>query len=171
MESVIARPATEDDLAEVLDLDRATPEAPHWPEQEYRTRLTPDQFALVQRCLFVAEIQGSIVAYAAARTVGNESELESVTVAEPARRKGIAALLCRVVIAWAAAAGATEMDLEVRASSAVAQRLYTKLGFVPIGRRIGYYSAPVEDAVLMRCQISILKPQTVLPKDCSNGSD
>ncbi len=40
--------------------------------------------------------------------------------------------------------------LEVRQSNETAQRLYTRHGFVPIGRRRRYYQAPPEDAVVMR---------------------
>ena len=40
--------------------------------------------------------------------------------------------------------------LEVRQSNEVAQRLYARHGFVPIGRRRRYYQAPPEDAVVMR---------------------
>jgi ribosomal-protein-alanine N-acetyltransferase len=40
--------------------------------------------------------------------------------------------------------------LEVRASNAAAIALYEKHGFAAVGRRRGYYDAPVEDAAVMR---------------------
>jgi [ribosomal protein S18]-alanine N-acetyltransferase len=43
--------------------------------------------------------------------------------------------------------------LEVRPSNAAARRLYESRGFQLIGRRRGYYRAPVEDALVMRREI------------------
>lgn len=45
--------------------------------------------------------------------------------------------------------GAVEVTLEVRVSNVHAQRLYTKLGFVKVGRRRHYYHDTGEDALLM----------------------
>ncbi len=45
--------------------------------------------------------------------------------------------------------GATKMTLEVRVSNFTAQKLYERLGFVPRGRRKGYYSDTGEDAIVM----------------------
>jgi ribosomal-protein-alanine N-acetyltransferase len=42
-----------------------------------------------------------------------------------------------------------EVHLEVRSSNERALRLYRRSGFEETGRRTGYYSDPVEDAVLM----------------------
>ena len=41
------------------------------------------------------------------------------------------------------------MTFEVRKSNYVAQNLYSKLGFEPIGIRRGYYMDDREDAVIM----------------------
>jgi ribosomal protein S18 acetylase RimI-like enzyme len=51
-------------------------------------------------------------------------------------------------------AGAAALALEVRVSNEAAQALYAALGFVAVGVRRGYYTQPVEDAVLMRKSIS-----------------
>ena len=45
--------------------------------------------------------------------------------------------------------GIRTVHLEVRAGNYVAVRLYERLGFVKDGIRKGYYTDPVEDAVLM----------------------
>jgi ribosomal-protein-alanine N-acetyltransferase len=39
--------------------------------------------------------------------------------------------------------------LEVRASNAVARRLYRSRGFQPVGRRPAYYRQPTEDALVL----------------------
>ena len=77
-------------------------------------------------------------------------EIESVVVRAAERRAGVGTALCRAVMAWSMEEGAGEVDLEVRAGSAGAVRLYEGLGFLAVGKRVGYYSGPVEDALLMR---------------------
>ncbi len=54
---------------------------------------------------------------------------------------------------WAKGEGAEAIGLEVRAGSAGAIALYAGLGFVEVGRRVGYYERPSEDAVVMRMRL------------------
>ena len=58
------------------------------------------------------------------------------------------ALLTRL-LSMASALDLSFVTLEVRAGNAPAIALYDRFGFVPVGRRKNYYSAPKEDAVLM----------------------
>ncbi len=44
---------------------------------------------------------------------------------------------------------ATKMTLEVRAQNVIAQALYRKLGFRPVGVRPNYYLEEHEDAIVM----------------------
>jgi ribosomal-protein-alanine N-acetyltransferase len=74
-------------------------------------------------------------------------------VLEEARRRGVGGALCGAVVAWCRDAGASLVELEVRAGSSGAVRLYEGLGFVEVGRRTRYYEGPVEDAVLMRVEL------------------
>jgi len=63
---------------------------------------------------------------------------------------GVGMRLCQEVSEWCRGQGATRMELEVRARSDGARRLYERLGFVVECIRRGYYTEPVDDAVLMR---------------------
>jgi ribosomal-protein-alanine N-acetyltransferase len=81
------------------------------------------------------------------------AELESVAVAPSARRSGIGRALCARVLDWCRNHGATEVMLEVRASSAGAIALYLGLGFIAAGRRPRYYCDPEDDAVVMRLSL------------------
>jgi ribosomal-protein-alanine N-acetyltransferase len=78
------------------------------------------------------------------------AELESVAVSESVRRTGIGRALCSTVLDWCRTRGATEIVLEVRATSAGAIALYTALGFTETGRRPRYYLDPADDALIMR---------------------
>jgi ribosomal-protein-alanine N-acetyltransferase len=154
------RSAIASDLDVILALERATEHAPHWPLGSYSALVspTPDSAAL-QRCLVVVEIDGKLAGFAvgfidpvssALDPASRVGELESVVVAGSARRRGIGRALCSAVFDWCRSQGATEVGLEVRASSAPAVALYQQFGFEQVGRRPHYYRDPEDDALLMR---------------------
>jgi ribosomal-protein-alanine N-acetyltransferase len=157
------RLAVPTDFLGIVALERATEHAPHWPPATYAAILTPHA-AAPRRCLFVVLKDGSLAGFAAGLMHppnGNPvtsgavqlAELESVVVAANARRAGIGRTLCKSVLDWSGEQGATEVILEVRASSAGAIALYAGLGFVHAGRRPRYYRDPNDDALVMRCQL------------------
>jgi [ribosomal protein S18]-alanine N-acetyltransferase len=154
---MMVRLASAADIEAVIQLERTTAEAPHWAESEYVAMLAPAS-GVVRRCLFVAESERGLIGFAVGKVVGigseSSSELESIAVNSDARRTGTGRSLCAAVIDWCRAHGAVEMELEVRAGSAGAIDLYTGLGFVVEGRRVGYYQAPLDDAVLMRLKLA-----------------
>jgi [ribosomal protein S18]-alanine N-acetyltransferase len=151
--SVSVRPATKDDLEEIVALERGVAEAPHWSASEYELiiRQAGEQSG-VRRCLVVAEIDRELVGFAVGKVVSAAElgELESVAVRASARRVGVGMRLCREVLEWCRRQGAARMELEVRVRSAGARELYERLGFVVEGFRRGYYTEPADDAVLMR---------------------
>jgi ribosomal-protein-alanine N-acetyltransferase len=55
---------------------------------------------------------------------------------------------------WCRVEGAAEVGLEVRAGSVGAIAMYGGLGFVEVGRRVGYYGEPDEDAVVMTVAVT-----------------
>ena len=140
--------ATQEDVEDVLRIERAVGEAPHWAVAEYAVMVAAHE-GTVQRCLLVARDEDGVWGFAVGKVAAGEAELESVAVLPPLRRRGIARALCEAVVAWAWRQGATRVELEVRASSAGAIALYRGLGFVEAGRRRHYYADPVTDAVLM----------------------
>jgi ribosomal-protein-alanine N-acetyltransferase len=145
------------DVEAVVALERATELAAHWTRSAYEAILDAD--AAQRRCLFVAEVEGTVVGFAVGAVQaglqlnGCVAEIESVAVAVAARRTGIGRELCGAVVGWFKAQGAGEVVLEVRAGSAGAIALYVGMGFVPAGMRPRYYTSPEEDAVLMRMQL------------------
>jgi ribosomal-protein-alanine N-acetyltransferase len=171
------RPAIASDIDAILALERATDLAPHWPPSAYADILQPNDLGApsialgapsiprslrngwetaAQRCLFVAEKNGHLAGFAVGllhpAAPDRIAELESVVVSASARRAGIGRALCRAVLNWSRSQRATEVVLEVRASSA-ASALYAGLGFTPSTRRPGYYRDPNDDALLMRLQL------------------
>ncbi len=144
------RRAVQKDLAGVVRLEREVATAPHWGVGEYEGMVSKGGGGL-RRVLFVGEEGGELVGFAVGKVVAGEGELESAVVRAEGRRRGLGSTLCRAVMEWVRAEGAEGITLEVRVGSAGAVRLYEGLGFVAVGRRAGYYSEPMEDALVMRC--------------------
>lgn len=90
--------------------------------------------------------------FSAARLAGPESELLLLAVDPAWRGRGIGALLMQDWQAWAAALGAEEYFLEMRADND-AIHLYTRAEFLEVGRRPAYYRGNdgiMRDAITMR---------------------
>lgn len=143
------RTARSSDLDAVLALEQATDTAPRWPLSAYAAIV---EGAAPNRWMIVAHSREALVGFAVGmvqRDPVNIGELESVAVAATARRAGIGHALCSAVIEWCRCRGATEMVLEVRATSAGPRALYAALGFTETGLRPGYYRNPEDDAIIM----------------------
>jgi len=149
----LIRRASPNDLDAVLEIAQACAEAPHWSHAQWLAALIPNQNMAPMRAVFAAERNGGILGFAVASRAGELAELESVAVSQSARRKGIGKALCLEVMDWSRNAGASELELEVRASSDGALKLYRSLGFVEQARRRQYYRNPTEDAVLMAARL------------------
>jgi ribosomal-protein-alanine N-acetyltransferase len=140
------------DLARVIVLERAIPEAPHWGEAEYAAAVGGGGDYLRRR-LFVAASDGVVIGFAVGKVAGDLAELESVAVDLRMRRGGVGRALCEAVSEWCRKERAAAVELEVRSVSAGAIGLYRGLGFGTVGQRPRYYSEPVDDALLMRLDL------------------
>ena len=149
----LIRRASPNDLDAILEIAQACAEAPRWSHAQWLAALIPNQNTAPMRAVFAAEGNGGILGFAVASRAGELAELESVAVSQSARRKGIGKALCLEVMDWSRNAGASELELEVRASSDGALKLYRSLGFVEQARRRQYYRNPTEDAVLMAARL------------------
>lgn len=137
--------AQERHLDELLELDKQCFSVP-WIREQFLYCLdqaTIDCFAAVD------EEDGAVLGYAILGHVLDEGSLDNIAVAPSHRREGIAAALLDRALRRAAELSLAFVTLEVRQSNAPAIALYGKFGFVPVGKRKGYYEKPREDAVLM----------------------
>ncbi|MBX7083995.1 MAG: ribosomal protein S18-alanine N-acetyltransferase [Nannocystaceae bacterium] len=96
---------------------------------------------------------GVVVAYLCAWYLPGEAHLLRIAVQPDARGRGHARALVGELLARAAAAGCEHVDLEVARGNEAAVGLYRALGFVEVGVRPRYYSAPPDDALLLRATI------------------
>ena len=142
--SVALREATPDDVPAIHAIEVASFADP-WSEGAFRSMIAHPQVRAR-----VATRGGEVVGYSIAWIVDDECELANVAVAPTIRRAGAGGALLDDLIAEVERRGGATIWLEVRASNAAARALYESRGFAEMGRRKGYYRAPVEDAVLMR---------------------
>jgi ribosomal-protein-alanine N-acetyltransferase len=98
---------------------------------------------------FVAERDNAVLGYAGMHVILDEGHITNVAVSPEYRRHGVGRALCEALFHIAAQRALRLLTLEVRAGNYAAQDMYRKLGFVEVGRRAGYYTAPREDALLM----------------------
>ena len=140
------------DVDAVLHLAATVNEAPHWNREAY---LSIFSAGAVQHFAWLAVDDQLLGGFAIATWLPPEepAELETVVVDAPFRRQGVGSALLRACMLAAAQAGATSIRLEVRESNLAARSLYQHNGFSLIGRRRAYYSAPVEDAILLQAHL------------------
>lgn len=136
------RPAREEELPRLMQLQEASPQAAQWSEEHYRGAIDG---SLSLRCL-VAESGGRVQGMIVFRgPVGGESEILNLAVDPEQRRRGIGGALVR-----AASEQPTDLYLEVRRSNDGAIAFYRRCGFEEAGRRKDYYRDPPEDALVMK---------------------
>jgi ribosomal-protein-alanine N-acetyltransferase len=136
-----------EDLDQVLAIEKSSFSSP-WSRNlflsEFRSPLVSN--------LMVALCDGpvrTVVGFIVFWVVEDEMHILNLAVAPAFRRQGIAGKLVLAAIRRARAKGAQKAFLEVRASNAAAQKLYSGIGFTGTSVRRGYYEEPAEDAVIM----------------------
>ncbi|WP_210479720.1 ribosomal protein S18-alanine N-acetyltransferase [Naasia sp. SYSU D00948] len=148
METWTLRRASVRDLDPIMDIERTTFPTDAWSSPMMRAELEDRNTYYL-----VAETEdGRIEGYAGllAPVGTGDADVQTVAVAEGARRRGLGRRLVVELLREARERGAYRVFLEVRADNPAAQQLYRSLGFEDIGLRRGYYQPDGVDAVVMR---------------------
>lgn len=131
-------------LAGVLEIERRSFPTP-WSERAFVSELTQNAYAH-----YLVALRGHrVVGYAGMWVILDEAHVTNIAVHPNERGRGLGERVLSELERRAYANGCRRMTLEVRPSNVVAQSLYCKHGFVPRGRRPGYYSDTHEDAIVM----------------------
>jgi ribosomal-protein-alanine N-acetyltransferase len=94
-----------------------------------------------------------LTGYAGSSVAADEAWVQTIGVAPPYRRQGLATALLLDLLDDARRRGAVTAWLEVGAGNLGAQQLYARHGFEPVSRRRGYYEATGEDALILRTRL------------------
>jgi ribosomal-protein-alanine N-acetyltransferase len=132
-------------IDDVLSIEEASFTNP-WTREMYLAELGN---AGVSFCFLARDPDGYAVGFCSFWKVLDELHINNLAVLPDVRREGIASLLLRHVLREGARIGAVRATLEVRRSNEPARQLYERFGFSIAGVRHGYYSNPIEDALIL----------------------
>ena len=138
------RRATLDDLAPIMAIESRVFDDDAWSRESMRAELTNRHgYYLVA---FPPGHPEQVDAYAGLLAPPSEpqADIQTIVVAETARRHGLGRVLMPRMIAEARDRGAEQVFLEVRADNPGAKALYDTLGFEQIAVRPRYYKGGVE---------------------------
>ncbi|EIT84400.1 ribosomal-protein-alanine acetyltransferase [Fictibacillus macauensis ZFHKF-1] len=144
MEEYRVRIATVDDLPSILEVEHASFAHP-WTEEAFYNEIVSNQFA----SYLLIERDGELAGYCGVWVIIDEAHITNIAILPSFRGKKLGEALMREAMVHARKHGADRMSLEVRVSNAIAQNLYSKLGFEHGGIRKNYYSDNGEDALVM----------------------
>lgn len=124
-------------------------------QQAYAFPWTRGNFIDSLAARYVAEVivdEGHVAGYFVAMAGVDEMHLLNITVAPALQGRGHGRAMLDVLVGLCRARGSGTLWLEVREGNTRARAIYTRYGFVEVGRRRGYYPSPFgrrEDAVVM----------------------
>src|SRR5262245_24656259 len=142
------RPMTMADMDEIMAIERSAYRFP-WSQGFFLQEL---QVACARSIL--AEADGTIIGYVLYWLLPGTIDIHNLAIHTNHRRRGVARLLLKRVVAHARAQAIDRVTLEVRKSNLAAQRLYESIGFLTTGLRKGYYSDNGEDALAMALEVT-----------------
>lgn len=143
-QQVLVRSAAVRDFWDIMRIENMCFSAP-WPEAAMWEDLTQLGEGKVY---LVVEVDGKLVGYIGAHCFAGEAHIVTLAVAPDCRRMGLGELLVLTLVELVTSRGAEYVTLEYRVSNRAAERLYSKLGFMPAGVRRHYYPDTDEDAVV-----------------------
>lgn len=146
MESWRIEPLTSPDQIDgILAIEQASFTNP-WTREMYEAEL--DNLG-VSYCYFAKDRADTTVGFCSFWRVMDELHINNLAVIPGCRRSGVATALLTHVLREGKALGAERATLEVRRSNDAARLLYERFGFTVAGTRPGYYTKPLEDALVL----------------------
>jgi ribosomal-protein-alanine N-acetyltransferase len=132
-------------IDDVLAVEEASFTNP-WTREMYLAEL---ENRTISFCFLARNDEGRVVGFCSFWRVLDELHINNLAVLPEFRRTGIASALLGRVLAEGGKLGARRATLEVRRSNDAARLLYERFGFSTAGVRRGYYTNPVEDALIL----------------------
>jgi [ribosomal protein S18]-alanine N-acetyltransferase len=136
-----------EEIDEVVAIEEASFTNP-WTREMYVAELANEG---VSYCYLARTPDRQVVGFCGVWRVVDELHINNLAILPPYRRAGAATALLAHVLREGARLGAVRATLEVRRSNEAARLLYERMGFAVAGVRRGYYTKPVEDAIVLWC--------------------
>lgn len=136
---------TEDDVDGVLDITNSCFSTPWSRKSIFGELNNPLAKYIVAKDLDLNLVVGFVGVW----IVVGEGDITNIAVHPNYRELGIASKLISSLLSLCEELNCSLINLEVRASNAIAQNLYKKFSFTENGIRKGYYENNKEDAILM----------------------
>jgi ribosomal-protein-alanine N-acetyltransferase len=150
-----------EDLAALYAIQLKCPQAAQWRQEDY-LQLARDPGGTI----LVAEVEDAktqeITGFAAFHRVMDEAEVRNIAIDPLHQRRGMARALLTAGVRALEEFGVRKLFLEVRASNQPAIALYATAGFRLLHTRHDYYHDPIEDALVMACDIA---PSSEFPSE------
>jgi ribosomal-protein-alanine N-acetyltransferase len=134
---------SQEDVEEVARLEKICFSDP-WSKENFM-----DELEIKLAIPLVVKLGEEVVGYTCLWHLDDELEVANFAVSPACRRKGIGEEIMKRILWEAKERGCKSVILSVRESNLAAIKLYTKFGFVEVGRRKKYYRLPPEDALTM----------------------
>jgi len=134
-----------DEIDDVLAVEEAAFTNP-WTREMYVSEL---ENRGVSFCYLARNESRHVIGFCSFWRVLDELHINNLAVLPEVRRQGVGSALLTRVLQEGAALGAERATLEVRRSNDAARLLYERFGFTIAGVRRGYYSNPIEDALVL----------------------
>jgi ribosomal-protein-alanine N-acetyltransferase len=145
MSSWVIHALTHGDIDDVLAIEERAFTNP-WTRAMYLAEL---ENTGVSYCFLARNERQEAVGFCSFWRVLDELHINNLAVTPDLRRTGIGSMLLAFVLKKGVELGARRATLEVRRSNDAARMLYERFGFTVAGVRPGYYSKPVEDALVL----------------------
>jgi ribosomal-protein-alanine N-acetyltransferase len=143
VDEIVIQKMDEEDLEEVVRLEKICFPDP-WNKEAFR-----EELRLKLAIPLVVKLGEKVVGYTCLWHLDAQLEVANFAVSPDHRKKGIGERIMKRILWEAKERGCKSIILSVRESNLPAIKLYTKFGFVEVGRRKKYYRLPTEDALTM----------------------
>ena len=117
----------------------------NWSSKSFRDALNNEN-----ACFLICENGNTLKGYIGMWISADEAEITNVAVDKDFRRIGVGKGLIEKLKEVGIEKGIKSFFLEIREGNEAARKLYEKCGFKEVGVRRGFYSKPIEDAILMK---------------------
>jgi len=143
VDKIVIQKMDEEDLEEVVRLEKICFSDP-WSKEAFM-----EELRLKLAIPLVVKLGEKVVGYTCLWHLDAQLEVANFAVSPDHRGKGIGERIMKRILLEAKERGCKSIILSVRESNLPAIKLYTKFGFVEVGRRKKYYRLPTEDALTM----------------------